>query len=387
MLSALCRLARDWNDKGVSEEWRKRVQPFFLDHVEDVPRVGPHSGNTLRRRFILVALSHGTPQQIDSFERHIIRQWLIERPEVRSLYRLHTKNGSIQFHFWIDIVADPYETDGFLLELQRRCEDERIEIGTRSIDVMEQLLHESIEGIENTDFGEETCRFMQEMGGVELDVPVMFANDAFLFSWVASWDKQTASVDPEIAPSTCERLTKFYRCFFACNFAARPQDRAHYLREAANAWLMIYQDLESAGLQLLMKFLGATDRQEAEYRLKNHLPEPKRQAFAEIKGDWVRMLLEYMCTCNPEKKLPNHEDMKAVRRQSAELRAFRNDMSHEADPRKSEALYILGLQLEKREAAASRVTESTRTLIDILNAVLEGTISGPFGKSAGDANS
>src|SRR5205807_668368 len=134
---------------------------------------------------------------------------------------------------WIDVIADPYHADEILLELQRRCDEEKVFIGTRSIEVMEHLLHESVEGIENTDFGEETCRFMQEVVGVELDTSVMLENDDFMFNWARAWDSQTGVVDAVAVLEARDKITVFYRNFFVCNFGSLEGDRIRGLRDAA----------------------------------------------------------------------------------------------------------------------------------------------------------
>jgi predicted amidohydrolase len=370
LLSALCRLARNWNDREVTDELRGRVQPFFLNQPEIVPKIGANSGNSLRRRYMMVSLTHPGPQQADPFERHIIRNWLILVPEVRSLYKVITKGDSTPFHYWIDIVSDPYQADAILFELQRRCEDEKIEIGTRSIDVMEQLRHESIEGIENTDFGEETCRFMQEVSGVELDTAKLLENDQFLFDWAREWDTQHAIIDPALVTQGRENITQFYRCFCASNFATRPNVREQNLRDAASVWIRMYQDLETACQNLLMLWTNISDDRKLEEHLKSFF-SARGIPYGEVKGDKVRMLLEYMHQSDPERTFPDVEDMKAVRRQFSDtLRGFRNDMTHEATSRKKAALSIRDMPLNDRASNAHRVTEATRILTDMLNATM-----------------
>lgn len=368
-LSALCRLARDWNDRRVPEELREKARKFFLEKLETVPHFGLNSGNNLRQRYILVSLPNDTgTHETSTFERHIIDSWLVDLPSVRSIYGLATKHGSTHFQFWIDVIADPYEADTLVLELKRRGEQEGLHIGTRSMDVMEHLVYESVEGIENTDFGEELCRFMQEVNGIELETTIMLDNADFMFDWSRAWDSQIAMIDSAVSPKVCENITAFYVHFFTGNFALRDAQRQESLRDAANAWLMTYQDLETNCKSLLLKFTGTTTTTEVEQRMEAHFRNAK-PLWSEIRHDWIRLLLEFMKSSDPERNFFDIEDMKQVRRDVEGLRRFRNDMGHEGAPRKIEALYILGTLLDQRQNAAARVTDVTRTLVHLFNAV------------------
>ena len=115
----------------------------------------------------------------------------------------------------------------------------------------------------------------REVAGVELDTAVMLPNDEFIFDWTRAWDYQTASIDPTLIPDGRDKVTNFYRCFFSCNFAAQPSARLSLLRETASAWLILYQDLETACQDLLKYWSKAASKEELDEHLKTHFGPTK----------------------------------------------------------------------------------------------------------------
>jgi hypothetical protein len=211
---------------------------------------------------------------------------------------------------------------------------------------------------------------MQEVSGIELDTAVMLENDEFVFNWARAWDSQTGAIDATVIPQARDKVTTFYRHFFLCNFAHHEADRLRALRDAANAWIEIYQDLETVCKNHLLHVTAAPNLNDLDLHLKTVFGGNKGPLLAEIRADWVRLLLEYMHACSPELTLQDIDDMKGTRRAVVEVvRTFRNDMGHEGDPRKSNALYILGMPIEDRKRKAQQVTEATRVVLELLNAI------------------
>jgi hypothetical protein len=378
LLSAACRLARNWNDNSVSEDLRQRVAPFFLEEREIVPRLGPGSGNTLRQRFVLVALTSRNVDW-DVFETQIIRNWLVSVPVVRSVYHLSTRKAFPEFHVWIDIIADPYDTDAIISQLETRCEDLSIEIGVRSMDVMEQLVKESVEGIYNADFGEKAKAFLgalhqQLLEDLDPDLTTNFHNVvlACADAWMEQTDKLSGAKDHE---GLREKVTEFYGCFFSGNFSKVPECRERHLRHAAAAWLILYQLLEHDCTLLLLKALRVEARAKLDAALAAYFSDRgKAESLGELKGNTVRALLEYMKT---EDRRFDGFEMQDLRREAfGPLRRFRNNMVHENQC--IERLSISQKPSKQQVLEVNTIASFTRMMLDLLLAVRHRVAAGGF---------
>jgi hypothetical protein len=382
LLNAACRLARDWNDTTITDEQRRQVEPFFLEQHELVPRLGRDSGNTLRQRLVLVQLSPDANWEI--FENAIIRDWLSEVQDVRSIYRLSRKQGWPEFHVWIDIIADPYDADAIVAQLESRCEDLNIEIGVRSMDVMEHLIKESVEGVYNGDFGEKAKAFLDSLHPQmhqDLDVALTRELHNVVLAFADAWFDQSDG-DPNDQGAVQEKTTAFYQHFFCGNFSKSPDARKDHLRQAGTAWHDIYQILELNCTTLLLKALGVRDRADLGQALSEYFG-PKRGVdfLHQIKDNTIRALLEYMNAANLEFQ---DVGMKEWRREiSGNLAAFRNAMTHE--DRRTDRLRIVQKPSQEQIDAVREIGGLTQVLLDMERAVSESIRLGgitPSGASA-----
>jgi hypothetical protein len=382
LLNAACRLARDWNDTTITDKQRQQVESFFLEQHELVPRLGRDSGNTLRQRLILVQVSPDADWEI--FESAIIRNWLSKVQEVRSIYRLSRKQGWPEFHVWIDIIADPYDADAIVAQLESRCEDLNIEIGARSMDVMEHLIKESVEGVYNGDFGEKAKAFLDSLHPQmhqDLDVALTRELHNVVLAFADAWFDQSDG-DPNDQSAVQEKTTAFYGHFFCGNFSKSPDAQTEHLRQAGTAWHDIYQILELNCTTFLLKGLRLQDRADLGQALSAYFgTKGKPDILHHIKDNTVRALLEYM---NAENLEFQGVEMKEWRREiSGNLGSFRNAMTHEN--RRIDRLHIVQKTYPEQISAVREIGGITKVLLDMERAVSESIRLGgitPSGASA-----
>lgn len=374
LLGVICRLARDWNAADVTEAMRREVTPVFFEQPEITPVVGPGAGNNLRQRYVMVLIAGEDEGKCASFERNIIRPWLMSCEKVRSIYRVQVVEGGPEFQFWLDIVADPWEADKLVLELDRRCEETNIEIGTRSMDVMDYLAFQSVEGIENTDLGHEFLAFKAAVAAIDevalnaVDTGMVRDHYYLAIYCARAWVDQTDLLDGPVWREVRESVSKFYGYLFCGNCVVIEDEKKKYLRYAGTAWHDIYQILEAKCRQILGFHLATTGEREFKKALTNYFRQRvEKDDLMPITENLVRCLLEFYKSQNPEIELAE-TDMEELRGAfRGKVFKFRNDMVHE-----DHRLSRLSVRSSDRRGDGEKMSElstNTQVMLDTLKKV------------------
>ena len=358
----------------IDDELRRKVAVVFCDRRELTPRIGPGSGNSLRRRYVLVSITTEDELQHRIFEAQIVRGWLVEQEAVRSVYGLTLIHGQIPFHFWIDILADPYEADRIISELEEQCDHRAIEVGVRSMDVMEYLKMQSVEGIESTDFGQEVRAFLAAIGDVDPDAKGSIDSDyriseghTIVIKCGLAWYDQSDSVTQEINSTARDSVTKFYGYLYFGNFAQHDDQADQYLRNASTAWDRIYQILEAKCRDVLYWHFNISTREALKRSIRDYFTgRLDDSGLQQVKANPVRALFDYLKYENIQ--FAGDIDMKWIRRElSDHIFDFRNDIAHEE--RALSRLRLRSGAIDAREHDCDSIIAVTRSLIEILNAV------------------
>lgn len=243
-IQAIGRLSRNWNDPEVSLELRKLLEPVFVGQ-EEAPALGPTAGNFLRQRYIMISIHSRSPRDWESFQREILG-WLVEVDQVRSIYRT-VHEGLPHFDVWLDVVSEPYATDALTKELQLRCDKHGIDVGLRSMEVMEYLALESVEGIYPTDLGITFRNFFgavrEATPSLNLDMDLVGVHQPLACRFGEEYCQQSDMLQYLEDAALSDHHLRFYGGLFAWNFSNGKRDEA-VLKEARNRWSEMYRTME-----------------------------------------------------------------------------------------------------------------------------------------------
>ncbi len=264
LLSIICRLARDWNDASVTPAQKEAVAGVFMPKLETMRVIDREVGSPLRQTFVLITVLSAKPLAWERFESSVLRDWFCTLEEVRSVFRVSLLRGRPDWHYWVDMIAEPATTDRIVDELFERCDKFGIRIGTRSMDLRQYLKAESVEGIEKSERSSSIIAFMQDpaarriwsTGRVMLDAETMFAHIRPATAIAAAYFEHMEQ--GSLVPNRLlkELISKFYANWFCGNFAKAEDVRLDRLRAATGFWRSVYRTLEEAAQALVMKRLN-----------------------------------------------------------------------------------------------------------------------------------
>lgn len=370
LLTCISCLASDWNATDVSDAERKEVADIFFELPETTPGIAKAKDRCLRRTYILVMILSSEKSKWDLFLKDIVKDFLMNKQEVRSIYAVDTIEGSPDWHYWLDIVADPFRTDEILIGLHKMCKDREIPLATRSMDVIEQLKGESVDGIERSEWGEEVKDFIVGLKRIEepsvfskLDLDMISNRLDITRACATAYAEQINLPFSSVNQDVRMKVGNFYDYLVLGNFAISEDLVIKYLEKASEAWRGIYRLLETKVKTFLETRFGKDYRKELEQHFK---AIGKEDRIHHILKNEIRALFEFFTT---QKSESNFQDpnVRSLRKQMEPVYSLRDRLTHESTS--ISELNVREVTVDHGVKIVNQISTYLRTLIETLNCV------------------
>ena len=333
-VSMACRLARDWNALGV--EQRERVRPVFMERLETSPVLEDVPGGCRRQTFVLVAIFSRRTADFDAFKRAIVRGWLCDLQEIRTVYEVEVagEEPDVPWKYWVDIIAEPDRTDRIVDELIERAAELGIKAGTRSMDRTRYLKLHSVEGLAESEGLSEIVSFLEDSDlvalwgerGLDLDTTRLAERRESAVRIARAYRVQMEELETDVDRRIRRWLVEFYGWWFCGNFCKSLDRREARLLDAASAGFAVYRAIEVAVKRLLQAREGPDYRRSLITRLAQTGERGRAQA---VRDNIVRMGFFAMSLWGRE-GVPQWDEVRALgARFEQSVYTFRNDLAHE----------------------------------------------------------
>lgn len=255
-----CELARDWQDRRVTDEERAALGAIFYERLETAQVVDTDELG-LRQAFVLVGILSDKRTEWRQFETEIVEGWLCQQPEVRSIYRLEQVGGSApRWDYWLDIVASPRRTDDIVDELHDRCAALGIKTASRTVERRYYLKLESVEGMALSERFSDVIAFLIDArpAGAETSKSARLSDERMTQSesQAARMARAYWGQMEEVTGALKEEARRFYGSWFLANFADSERVRGEELDRTKSIWRGLYESVEAMAQDLVERLLG-----------------------------------------------------------------------------------------------------------------------------------
>ncbi len=274
ILQKIVQLSEDWDDPSISASDKEMLAPIFLDEPEIVPSISGYTTGrtTSRRRYVLISEPGANEARRAEFETAVIFDYLMNLPEVRSIYRIEIDIDHANFDYWVDMFGEPWKLYEIVHSISQRAFHLNMDVGTRTIEVQDHLLFESVQGIFSSDLGTEVSEFLEETRSLDPDIQVEVTDEQWHKAgplshvcgrcWASQVDAWYGTWNAAEHRRYRNTITSFYGYFFWGNLAPDDNKSEEYLKRARNAWSDLYQWVERKYKQFLKKHLDVVTDQE-----------------------------------------------------------------------------------------------------------------------------
>ncbi|MGE4064287.1 MAG: hypothetical protein AB7E79_13045 [Rhodospirillaceae bacterium] len=273
-LKTICRLARNWDDPDLQSE-KQDLADVFLPEQEHVYPTDSIVNGALRQRYIMISLK-ADESAVREYEKDVVRRHFAPIKEIRSIFRIKVEEGDGEgyFHFWLDMVAPIKRCDAICKEISAISESKRskansmrFDVGTRSMDVLDFLLNQSVEAIANIDSDDVLLAFHRAIGEVDEEAlkATKGVNDTRLFNICAEhWSEQVETPTLSHRREARRQITSFYAYWVLAHGTQDTEKRERYLGQAGDHWRWLFRAFEDECKRAIAVCLELDEKDEVE---------------------------------------------------------------------------------------------------------------------------
>lgn len=233
-----------------------RLRPFFYDEPEEVVPVLPVTELRETYLFLDIVAQRAKARSRERFELEVLKGDLMADPRVREIFKLSEASPD-HFGYLIKLKCKAHEADQIGRDIRRWADRNSMYAPTRTIDVMEYLMKESVMGIEAANRAEAVQNFIMTFrkDSVQEDeeriASLMTSADMGLVEACArAWASNHALASPRATRPLRDEIFKFWANLVL--YCAAPELK--FFNAARYAWRAIFDALEertAAGLRML----------------------------------------------------------------------------------------------------------------------------------------